>query len=698
MSTIPELTIADDFPPVDYDTWRATVEADLKGAPFERKLVSHTYEGIDVQPVYTSRDDLGEDAAGMPGFAPFVRGSHPQGPVMCGMDLRQEHAHPDIKKTNEAILGDLAGGVTSLLLRLDLAARHGFGVDDPQYAHLGGQDGVMVAGADDLDAALAGVHVDLLDVAIDAGAAFLPAAATLAAVWKKRGIGDAAARGSFNADPLAALARDGELPVAPERALADLAELAQWAKDNYPKVTTVVVDTSPYHDSGATAAQDVAMAMSTAVEYLRAMTGAGMSMEDAARQICFRMSLGTHHFLAIAKIRAARMLWSRVLEASGCPPVGMRIHARTSNRVMTQRDPYVNLLRNSVAMFAAIVGGVESVTSLPFDHASRLPDDFSRRIARNTVLVLQEESHLHRVLDPAGGSWFIEKLTKDVAEKGWEVFQNIEREGGMLAALMSDHIREQLDTAYAPRAKDIASRKEGITGVSEFPNLTEQRVENVPPDLDALRSDASTRAAAQDKSGVALEQLAGISSRVEMAFDAADMGASISQIAGVLGFEEEATTIQPIEPHAFAQPFEELRDASDQWMEKEGHRPHVFLANMGPVAHFTARATFSKNFFEAGGFDTIASESCADAEAAVAAFKASEANIAVICSSDKLYADMVVPVAQALKQAGARNVIVAGFPGANEEAWRKAGVDRFIFMKCDVLGTLRELLAQEGVL
>ncbi|MFG0288326.1 MAG: methylmalonyl-CoA mutase family protein, partial [Rhodopirellula sp. JB044] len=515
---------------------------------------------------------------------------------------------------------------------------------------------------------------------------------------KKRAIADDAARGCFNADPLATLAREGELQVAPEQALADMAELASWTAQTYPKATAVSVDTSPYHDSGATAAQDIAMAMSTAVEYLRAMTAAGMPIEDAVRQIHFRMSIGTHHFLAIAKIRAARQLWARVLEASGCPPVGMRIHARTSNRVMTQRDPYVNLLRNSVSMFAAIVGGVEAVTSLPFDHAAKLPDDFSRRIARNTVLVLQEESHLHRVLDPAGGSWFLEKLTKDVAEKGWEVFQEIERQGGMLAALMNDHIREQLDTAYAPRAKDIASRKEGITGVSEFPNLTEQRVESEPPDLDALRGNASKRVAQKDKSGVALEQLAGISSRVEMAFQAADMGATISQIANALGFEEEATTIAPIEPHAFAQPFEELRDASDKWTEKEGHRPHVFLANMGPVAHFTARATYSKNFFEAGGFDTIASDSCADADAAVKAFKESEANIAVICSSDKLYADMVVPVAKALKDAGARTVIVAGFPGANEETWRNAGVDRFIFMKCDVLGTLRELLAQEGVL
>jgi methylmalonyl-CoA mutase len=698
MTTRPKFTIKDDFPPVDYETWRASVQADLKGAPFERKLVTHTYEGIDIEPVYTLRDDLGADASGKPGFAPFIRGSHPQGHVLCGLDLRQEHAHPDLKITNAAILGDLQGGVTSLNLRLDRAARRGVGVNDPMYESLGGDDGVMVTGVADLDDALQGVHLELLDVTLDAGAAFLPAAATLAAVWKRRGIASSAARGAFQADPLATLASDGELPVAPERALADMASLAEWTSRTLPKVTAVCVNTSPYHDSGATAAQDIAFAMATAVQYLRAMTEAGMSIDQAAAQIQFRMSLGTHHFLAIAKVRAARALWSRVLEASGAVPIGMRLHARTSNRVMTQRDSYVNLLRNSVSMFAAIVAGADAVTSLPFDHATQLPDDFSRRIARNTVLVLQEESHLHRVLDPAGGSWFLEKLTRDVAEKGWEIFQSIEREGGMLAALLSDSIREQLDTAYTPRAKNIASRKEGITGVSEFPNLSEQRVQHAPPDKAALRTAAANRLANKDQSGVALEQLAGISSRIEMAMQAALLDATIAQIASVLGFTAEAITITPIQPHAFAQPFEELRDASDAFLEKNGHRPQVFLANMGPVAHFTGRATYAKNFFEAGGFDVMADDGFADASAAATAFAASGANIAVICSSDKLYIDLVVPVAQALKQAGAKQVVLAGFPGDNEAAWRAAGVDRFIYIKCDVLATLRDLLGQEGVL
>jgi methylmalonyl-CoA mutase len=400
-----EFTIRDDFPPVGYDQWRALVEADLQGAPFEKKLFTKTYEGIDVQPLYTRKDFPGEgDPNGFPGLPPFARGSRPLESVLTGADLRQEHAHPDLATTNRAILDDLAGGVTSLLLRLDTAARNAMDPDDAAATDLAGGEGIMAYSARDLDAALADVHLNITGVALDAGAAFLPAAALLAAVWQRRGGGQAPF--AFNADPLAVLVRDGRLPVAPEAALAMLADLATWTAENCPQVTAVGVDTSPYHHAGATAAQDLAFGLATAVTYLRAMTTAGLDFDTAARQILFRVSLGTHHFLAIAKLRAARRLWWRVVEAcGGSEDAGaMRIHARTSDRVLTHRDPYVNILRNTVGVFAAIVGGAEAITSVPFDQVAGLPDEFSRRVARNTLLILQEEAHLHRVIDPAVGS------------------------------------------------------------------------------------------------------------------------------------------------------------------------------------------------------------------------------------------------------------------------------------------------------
>ncbi len=460
------------------------------------------------------------------------------------------------------------------------------------------------------------------------------------------------------------------------------------------------VDTSPYHDAGATAAQDIALGMATAVAYLRTMTAAGLDIDSAVGQILFRMGLGTHHFLAIAKLRAARAVWSRVVEACGASPASgaMKLHARVSNRVLTRRDPYVNLLRNTVAAFAAGLGGADVITSAPFDVLTGLPDGFSRRVARNTVLVMQEEANLHRVVDPAGGSWFLDQLTEQLAEKSWEIFQQIERQGGVAAALESGWVSQQINAAYEPRARNIAQRKEGITGVSEFPDITEQQVVRSAPDLSALRSTAAARTAAS-RQVAELQDLKSSGDVMQGLVAAAEKGASIGRMADALGFGATiAKTIQPLHLRTFAEPFEQLRDASDAWQAVHAVRPRVFLANMGPPAHHSGRAGYAKNFFEAGGFEVIGNSGFGDAEAAQAAFAESQAEVAVICSSDALYPEFVPLVAPRLKQAGARSVVLAGAPGENEAAWREAGVDRFIFIKCNVLETLRDLLRELGVL
>jgi methylmalonyl-CoA mutase len=696
-----ELSLREDFPPVGYDQWRSLVEADLKGASFQRKLVTRTYEGIDIQPVYRREDHPGEgDPDGFPGLSPFVRGSSPLGAVLNGWDLRQEHAHPDLAVSNDLILRDLDGGVSSLLLRLDVAARQGLDPDQSQAADRAGQDGLMVYNADDFQTLLADVHLHMVGITLEAGAAFLPAAAALVATWQRQDISPAQARGALNADPLAVLARDGQIPFPPSTGLQLLADLACWTARNYPHVTAVRVGTAPYHHAGASAAQDLAFGMATGVEYLRAMTAAGLEIDEAAQQILFSIGLGTHHFLAIAKLRAARRIWARLVEACGGSPAAqaMRLHARTSKRVLTERDPYVNLLRNTAAVFAAGVAGVDAITSVPFDTALGLPDAFSRRVARNTVLVLQEEAHLHRVVDPSGGSWYLDWLTDQVAEKAWGLFQDIERRGGMLAAIESGWVAGQIESAFAPRAERIADRRDGITGVSEFPNLSEEPVRRPPPDLAVLRAAAVERVGNYRREAGPVAAPGPAGERMAAAVEAAGRGATIGQISAALGFHQQPTSITPLTPHPFAEPFEQLRDASDEWLRSHGQRPRVFLANMGPIAHHTARATFSKNFFEAGGFEVVTNRGFADAAAASEAYGKSQASIAVICSSDKLYPDVVPQVGPRLKAAGARTVILAGHPGENETAWREAGVDRFIYVKCDVLATLRELLLEEGVL
>lgn len=695
MKLAEEFTIQQDFPAASYAEWRKLVEADLAGVPFEKKLVTHTYEGIDIQPVYTRQEfDAANDPFGFPGMPTFVRGARPLGQVLSGTDLRQQYAEPDLVAANRAILADLAGGATSIELQLDAAAAHGLEPGDDAAAALAGQGGVMAYSVDDLDTALTGVDLAAVGVALVAGAAFAPAAALLAELWQRRDVPPNEACGAFNADPLFVLARQGQLPMSADQALSTLGDLAAWTSANLPHVTAVAVDTSPYHHAGATAAQDLAIAMATATTYLRAMTAADLSIVDAARQILFRLSLGTHHFLAIAKLRAARRLWARVVEAAGGSDdsAAMQIHARVSDRVLTERDPYVNILRNTVGVFAAILGGAQVVTSVPLDQVVGPADDFTRRVARNTLLVLEQEAHLHRVIDPAGGSWFLDRITTDLAAEAWKIFQEIERRGGMLAVLESGWIAGEIEAAFAPRAKDIARRKEGITGVSEFPNVAEEPITRTAPNVAALRRAAIERIAKKATSVPASIN------NFAAALDAAANGATIGQLARALRFHQSPAHIEPLPARGFAEPFEELRDAADAWQAKHGTRPRVFLANLGPVAHHTARATYSKNFFEAGGFEVISNEGYRDAPAAAAAFQESGATIAVICSSDKLYPDVVPPTAAALKQAGARSVVLAGNPGENEAAWRAAGVDRFIFMKCDVLATLRDMLREEGVL
>lgn len=717
MTTLnPKLVLSEDFPPVDEATWRAIVEKDLKGAPFEKKLITSTYEGIDLKPVYTESDWNAEQKPGdIPGCYPFTRGSTPLGSVACGWDIRQQQDHPDLEQANALLLQDLAKGVTSLQLRFDVAARKGQGPDTVTDRELLGRDGLMVYTLSDLEALLAGVHPEMIGIALEAGAAFLPAASILAAFWQKKGVADNKARGSFNADPLAVLARDGELPTSLDDSLSQMRDLAAWTSNKYAWVRSVRVGSAPYHHAGATAAQDLGFSMATAVFYLRELTEAGLDIDAAAKQLLFSYGLGTNFFLAMAKLRAARRLWARVLEASGAstaPEAGtaMMIQARTSKRVLTQRDPWVNMLRNTATTFAAAAAGAQIITTEPFDAALGASGEFGKRIARNTQVILAEESQLGRVVDPAGGSWFVESLTDELAEKGWACFQAVEAVGGMRAALESGWVQDQIDSAFAPRLKNIARRRDAITGVSEFPNLGEKPVNQEQIDMNGLREEAKARTCEKSLSEAELTEIKTLSqpgvTRVETAVRLAGSCARIAQIAAPL-MAGEAAQVRPVTPHPYAAPFEEMRDASDRHKELTGNRPRVFLANLGPVAHHTARAAYSTNFFEAGGFEVVASkpllwksddELTAAGDAAVKAFVDSGASVAVLCSSDKLYPEAVPAVTERLKAAGARTIVLAGAPGDAEAEYRKAGVDRFIFIKCDVLGTLRELLSEEGVL
>lgn len=687
------LILGGEFPEATRDDWRKAVEKALKGADFDRAMTTPTYEGFALEPLYTrDRHDTGDDPAGLPGRAPFTRGAAAAGRIVAGWDIRQRHADPDPTAANAAMLRDLERGVTSLEIVLDAAGAAGLDADAPEAEELAGRSGVTVYSLADLDRLLTGVHLDMAPIALRAGAAALPAAALLAALWAKQGVGPSDVTGAFNADPLGTLAATGRLPLSVDAALAQLADLAAHTAAELPGVTAVGVDTEPYYSAGASESQDLACALATGVAYLRALTGAGMSVDAACRQIAFTLPVGADQFTAIAKLRAARRLWARVGEVAGAaePARAMRLDARTAGRMLSRRDPHVNMLRATLACFAAAVGGADSVTVLPYDAAVGLSGRFARRIARNTQLVLMEESSLARVIDPAGGSWFVEDMTRKLAQSAWAAFQEIERAGGMPPALADGTVAAMIERTSAERRRNLARRRDPLTGVSEFPNLDEAAPEPEPRDPAELAETARARLATARGAPPALLPAPGDGALTAALIAAAAEGASIGQMTRALA--GEPATIAPLPAWGLDADYEALRAASDAHLARTGARPRIFLATIGRIVDFTARADFARNLFAAGGIETVAGDGGTDPAGLADAFRASGARAACLCASDALYTEHAAPIARALAQAGCEHLFLAGRPGEHRDAWAAAGIDEYVHVGSDAIEILTATL------
>ncbi len=612
-----ELPLAEKFPQADDDVWMALVEKALKGADFDKTLVSHSYDGLSVKPLYTRGDEPGADSAETPGASPYIRGfSATNGEPPW--DIRQLYASASPEQTNAAILEDLEGGATQIAVQVAAP----------------GQNGLKLDSADDLDRALHGVALDLAGVWFEAGHGAATAASTLQEIWSNQGIGDDTAIGGFGSDPLGVMARTGENPLSLEQALAEMAGLAVQTRDRFPNVTAALVDARPYHDGGGSEAQELSCLCATTVAYLRAMEDAGLPPQDALAQMEFALACDADLFANIAKLRAARALIARIADVSDASDAlpGLRLHAMTSFRMFTRLDPHVNILRTTIASAAAALGGANSLTVLPFTYAIGQPDAFARRIARNIQIILQEESLLGAVLDPAGGSWYVEDFTRNLAAKAWELFQGIEAQGGMAQALAKGAIQAMLAETANKRARDISLGNEEMTGVSSFPNLGEAPVEAEPHPLpDDL--------------------------------------------------EDPAITVEPIPLRRPAEPFETLRAASDAFLKTNGKRPQIVTVTLGKASDFSARASYAESFFAAGGIEAVTVDSSG-------AYDKSVSPIACICSSDEVYENEATGAAKALKDAGAESIYSVGRPAEFRKNLRQAGVDGFIHQGCDIIETL----------
>jgi methylmalonyl-CoA mutase len=668
------LTILDDFPPVSPDQWRAVVDKDLKGAPFDKKLLTPLYDsGVTLQPIYTRDDAIDASAA--------TRGLHGLG--SDGWAICQPYTSLDPAAANRDLLADLKGGCTAFELCLHQRARNRAANSDPTD---GG--GIFINTSADLATALNGVHLDAVEGTVDAGAGFLAAAALLVTHWQQQGTDLSAMRGSFGADPLSVLANAGALPGSLDGHLADLADLAAYTASELPQMRAVTVSGQPYHEAGASTSQELAAIAATIIAYMRAMTAAGMDAASAAKQIVLRVPVGCRQFEDIAKLRAVRSLWARIIDVCQAGDIAPTIHAVTSQRMLSQRDPWVNILRTTVAGFSAAVAGADSISITPFDARLGDSDGLARRIARNIQVILAEESNLDKVLDPAGGSWYVERLTADLANAAWSNLQTIEANGGIAAVLADGSLAKQINATHAKRAANIAKRKDPLTGISEFPNLSEKPVLRPTGDPATVQAAVAANLGGGDPNLVAA--IPDAANRTAAAVQAAHSGATLGAISASV-LRGAPASAPPLTPIHLADGFERLRDASDAHLNAHGTRPQVFLATLGPVAQHTARVTFSRNFAEAGGFAVTTGE--------VDAFKSSGARIAILCSSDALYLEQATAAATRLKTAGATRVVLAGrIPAEHAEAWHAAGIDEAIGLGAPVLDILTDWLTAEGVL
>ncbi len=598
--------------------WRKAAEAALKGGAFDR-LISRTSDSIALQPLYARRE--GPRA---------VRGQGGAWRALARLD------HPDAAAANEQALDDLANGADGLQVI---------------FAGAGGAYGFGLAKSDSaaLHRAFEGVRFDrTLCIELDLGAESESQATGFAGLVERGGADPATLDLSFGLDPLGALARSGRAARAWAEEARALAKLALFLKAKRFAGPYLAADARCVHAAGGTPAQELAFALGSALAYLRALSENGFSLDAARAAIAFRLTADADQFVTLAKFRALRLLWARVSQACGLAPQAARIHAESAWRTLSARDPYVNVMRGATAAFAAGLGGADSVSVLPFTSAIGLPDALARRLARNSQLILLQELHLGFVADPAAGAGVYEALTQALCERAWSLFQGLEGEGGLPRALLGGGFQRAVAEAAEKLARDAASLKTPITGVSAHPDLNEVKVEVLPASAPAFAYPGEAAAPAMT-------------------------------------------------PLRIAAPFERFRDASDAALARQGARPKVFLVAIGAPAAHGRRVAFARDLFEAGGIEALVDVGAADAGEVAQRFAASGAAAACLCGSDEAYGECAQSFAAALKKAGARHVALAGKAGEREAALRDAGVDDFIFAGGDALVALERTFGGLGV-
>lgn len=619
------------FEDVSYSSWQARVEAD--GASVDR-LGTRLPGDVAVQPLYTPERAEGIDRPGVPGTLPYLRGTRSEGAWETG----QTYSQVDPRRAARAAAEDRALGVRAPWFQLNPANRTVAPV---------GADGVLLSSTEDAAQLLTGWDPASGPVYVDAGVCAPALWGALRSHVEARGLAVDSVSGGVLVDPLGILAETGVLPGSLDGAWGAVVGLVRDVAPAASQLRCALVSTCVHHDAGANAVEELAAGIAGGIETLRALEGRGLSIQEAATQIVFRMSIGADVFTEIAKLRAARLLWANVVTRAGgdAAAAAMHLRVRTSWRTRTRRDPWVNMLRATIESFSAAAGGALAIDTLPFDEALGEPTGFSRRVAANTQTILRAESHLGQVQDPAGGSWYVESLTRDLAEKAWAVVQGLEAEGGLSVALGAGTWQARIRTSNETARARVATGRAPVTGVSVFPLLDERSPEREPS------TGGEKTAGLQDDSFA----------------------------------QGEALRVEPLSVGRLASAFEELRDRT------EGNRPVVFSANLGKLKEHNARSTFARDALATGGIEVVAGDGV-DAASVADAFQDSGAKAAVICGTDGRYEEMGTAVVEALRGAGARVVMLAGKP----DMAKRCGDAVPLHLRADLPELLSNLIGQIG--
>ena len=658
-----------------HDLWYAEAEKALRGAPFDKKMLTPTYEGITLKPLYIAEDvKNNEFTSTYPGFHPFVRGNEV---FRKSWLVAQKTDKANAQDLNTQLKEELARGLSAIHLRLDTASRLGVDPDTADETEL--MDGFSLATISDLEEALADIDLDKYPLRVDAGVFSIGAIALFAAYRK-----DTPLKGLIASDPIAMLVRRGRLSSGLPALYAQMIAVLSWAKENAPELKTFLVDASVWHNCGANAVQEIAFALSTAVEYATQVTDKGLQFEDFAKHVQFSFSVGANLFMELAKLRAFRLVWSRVAEAWGAVDFPADIHIQTSEFTKTVYDPFVNLLRATTEAFTGVVGGADSIEIGTFDEVLGSTDSFSRRIARNMQIMLAEEFNLTAPIDPAGGSWYIEALTEELAKRAWGLFQEIESAGGMVSALVKGSPQKMAEAVLSERRKKLAGRRDIIVGTNMFANLSDKGPKQVERNA---AIDLRKQTVRKVRQAVYLTE-----KTVPRAIEAAKRGASLGVInrSFSMGISPQIT---PVTETRGSLIFEEIRMNTEKYIERTGSNLKICLVTIGPLARYKARADFIKGFFEVGAFEVLTPEGTEELR------NIEKADVVVICGADADY-PAFVPEASRLIKNKLPNIklFLAGLPTKDEEdLYSSCGVDAFIHIRSDCHKILADLQVFKGM-